>query len=301
MSSWSGKTRGGLTGHKIFVFTIQYLGLSFAYFILRFVVVYFFLFTPSSFRLTFRYFHRILKSGFFKSVCKVYKNYFVFGQVLIDKIALLADFKTKFSFDFEGEEHLRQMVENKTGGLLISAHTGNFEMAGHLLNRLHAKINIVMFEAEHQHIKKYLSTVFKENNVHIISISNDFSHIFEIEKAFENKEIVCIHGDRFVEGSKTTKVKFLGREARFPCGPFYLAMKFNIPVSFVFAMKEKKYRYHFYASPAQQYYCPQLNLKKKDLIITSIISCYISELEKMLHRYPEQWFNYYDFWEEGIR
>jgi predicted LPLAT superfamily acyltransferase len=299
VSSWSGKTRGGLLGYKIFVFSLKHLGLSFAYFILRFVVSYFILVTPKSCNITFRYFRDIFNFGFFKSLYKVFKNYFVFGQVLVDKMALLTGCKTKLKFTFEGEKYLHQMVENKTGGLLISAHIGNFEIAGYLLERLHTRINVVMFEAEHEQIKSYLDNIFEEKNVHTISVKNDHSHIFEINKAFENKEIVCMHADRFVDGSKTMKVKFMGRDARFPRGPFYLAMKYNIPLSYVFAMKEKKFHYHFYASAPKLYYKAQINLNEKENFIKSIIADYTTELENVMKKYPEQWFNYFPFWEEG--
>ena len=42
MSSWKGKTRGGLFGYKFFISILKYSGLSVAYFFLRFVVIYFF-------------------------------------------------------------------------------------------------------------------------------------------------------------------------------------------------------------------------------------------------------------------
>lgn len=301
MSSWSGKTRGGIIGYKIFVFTIQHLGLSFAYFLLRFVVIYFILFSRKSFFSTFRYFHKILNYNSFKSFFKIFRNFYIFGQILIDKTALLAAFNNKFTFNFDGEEHLLKMVESKAGGLLISAHIGSFEIAGHLLtSRLHSKINIVMYEAEHQQIKDFLSNILEKGNVNIISIKDDFSHIYEISNAIKNKELVCIHGDRFMDGSKTIKASFFNREALFPNGPFYLAIKFNVPVSIVFAMKERKKHYHFYASPLNYYYQPKLNLTKKDDSTRAIIHDYVRELEAILLKYPEQWFNYYDFW-EGVK
>ena len=62
----------------------------------------------------------------------------------------------RFTFNFDGEENLRKMVELGKGGLLLSAHIGNWEIAGHLLKRLNTKINIVMFDGEVQQIKAYL-------------------------------------------------------------------------------------------------------------------------------------------------
>ncbi len=299
MSSWKGKTRGGLFGYKFFISILKYSGIAVAYFFLRFVVIYFFLFSPKSFRFSLFYFNKVLHYNFFNSFIKIYKSYFVFGQVLLDKIAILAGFKTNFTFDFDGENHLRKMVTGNTGGLLISAHVGNFEIAGFLLKRLNTKINIVMYDAEHTRIKDYLSNILNNQNVNIIVIRNDFTHIFEINKALNNKELVCIHGDRFVQGSKTLSCDFLGKKALFPTGPFYLSVKFDVPVSFVFAMKDTKSHYHFYATPSKRYEYPQ-NSEKRNAVLNEIIKQYTSELEKIIYKYPEQWFNYYDFWGEDL-
>lgn len=301
MPSWSGKTRGGSTGYSIFAYIIKNFGLSFSYFFLRFVIIYFFFFAPKSVKALYQYFRRIKKFSFFKSLRLIFRNNFIYGQTLIDKHALLAGYRTKLTFDFDGEKYLRQIAAGKKGGLLISAHVGNFEIAGFLLKRLEMKANLLMFNAEHEKIKAVQEKTFTEIAVNVISIKNDFSHMIEIKNAFDRNELVCMLGDRFVEGVKTLPAKFLGEEARFPTGPFYMAMKYDVPISFVFGMKEKKYHYHFYASAPKNYFQPQLNLKNRDQNITAIINDYIYELEKVLKKYPEQWFNYYDFWTEGKR
>jgi predicted LPLAT superfamily acyltransferase len=294
VASWKGQSRGNLLGYKIFVTLLKNFGLNPAYFILRFVALYFFMFSPASFRTIFQVYRHRMKFGFFKSILFIYRNYFIFGQVLLDKTATLAGFRSKFTFDFDGEKYLREMAAGNTGCLLISAHLGNFEMAGHMLERLEARVNIIMLDAEYQRIKNYLSSI-TQKSFHVISIREDNAHVYEINTALENKEILCIHGDRFLEGSKTLEIEFLGEKARFPTGPFYLAMKYGIPVSFVFAMKEGKSHYHFYATPPKSY-LQQGNIIKRDEMLKTIIQDYISQVEQKLRQYPDQWFNYYNFW-----
>ena len=294
MASWKGQSRGNLLGYKIFVTLLKNFGLKPAYFILRFVALYFFIFSPASFRNIYQVYRHRLKFGFFKSILFVYRNYFIFGKVLLDKTATLAGFRSKFTFDFDGEKYLREMAAGNSGCLLISAHLGNFEMAGHMLERLEARVNIIMLDAEYQKIKNYLSSI-TQRSFHVIAIREDNAHVFEINTALENKEILCIHGDRFLEGSKTLEIEFLGEKARFPTGPFYLAMKYGIPVSFVFAMKEGKSHYHFYATPPKRY-LQQGNPARRNVMLKTIIQDYISQVEQKLRQYPEQWFNYYNFW-----
>jgi predicted LPLAT superfamily acyltransferase len=257
---------------------------------LRFVALYFLFFTKK--RYIYFYFNTIHNYPFWKSILAIYRNYYVFGQTLLDKIALLAGFGAKFTFDFDGEEYLAEM---KSGGIIVSAHAGNWEIAGQLLKRLDTRINLLMFDAEEQRIKKYLDSVQVLKNIHIIVIREDLSHLYEIKNALARNELIAMHGDRFVENSKTIACEFMGREAPFPYGPFFLAMKFNVPVSFTYAMKENHNHYHFYATPL--YHLQEVKTKQdRENKIQSLCKEYVEITEKMVRQYPLQWFNYYDFW-----
>jgi len=296
MPSWKGQSRGNVLGYKIFVFTLKHLGLSFAYFILVFVAFYYFLFSNKSSKSTYYYFREILKYSSFKAKWNVYKNYFVFGQILLDKFAILGGLKGKFSYNLDGEHHLRQMASN-TGGIIINAHIGNFEIAGQLLERLNTKINVLMLDAEHQNIKKYLTNVMVNRDVQIIPIQADYSHIVPISEALINKELIAMAGDRFIEESKVVEIDFMGQKAVFPTGPFYLAARFGVPVTFAFAMKESRTHYHFFASPpekVERYKDPE----KQEKELKRFVEKFACEFERIIKMYPLQWFNYYQFWKE---
>ncbi len=295
MASWEGKTRGGVAGYLTFIFILKHLGLGFAYFILRFVVVYFVLFAPLARKSLWLYFREIHRWGVWKSFTGLFENFYVFGQTLLDKVALLSGVKTNFTFNFDGENYLRSMASEGNGGMLIGAHLGNWEIAGQLLDRLETKINIVMLDAEHQAIKKLLDSVIQKHEVNIIPVKPDsFEHLFLIKEALFNNELVVIHGDRHIPGNKTVERKFLGQKADFPLGPFQLATKYNKPVTFVTAVKENKRHYHFMATKPKVYPNAVGAERKKQLNL--IISDYILWLEDKVLRYPYQWFNYYYFW-----
>lgn len=293
MTGWQGKTRGGLLGHQIFAFTLRHLGLNPAYFLLRFVSLYYFFFSYKSNRHIYGYFRHRMGYSAMKSRVSVYRNYYIFGQVLIDRVAIMAGMANKYTFDFDGEEYLREM---KQGGIVISAHAGNWEAAGNLLNRLTLPFNIVMFDEEHRKIKSYLEGIMKDKQVKIIVLKDDFSHLIEIRQALDSGELIILHGDRFTPGSKEIRGNFLGAEARFPEGPFYLGARFCVPVSYAFAMKEGKRHYHFYATPARVYRSSHPRQVGPD-VLQQMLSDYIGRLEWVLRKYPLQWFNYYKFWE----
>jgi predicted LPLAT superfamily acyltransferase len=211
---------------------------------------------------------------------------------LLDKIIVMAGIENQFSYDFDGEQHLREIVARGKGGILLSGHVGNWEAAGHLLKRLNAKINVVMFDGEHQQIKKYLDNVTGGKNFNVIVIGTDMSHVYAISDALNRNELICLHADRFLEGNKTASMSFLNSEAEFPLGPFQLSAGFNVPVSIVFAFKESAKHYHFFGSEIVQRTENEAKVHFAERLMTS----FVNELEQKVKQYPEQWFNYYNFW-----
>lgn len=285
MASWQGKSRGTLLGYKIFFQLLRRTGLAPAYLLLRVVAFYYFLFDRSGFRPSFNYFRNIHGYSYWPALFSVYRNFYVFGQTIIDKVALMSGVKTPFTFHFDGEENLHQMA-GSTGGILLSAHIGNWEIAGQMLNRLNTRFHLLIYDQEHQQIKQYLGDLMKNKQVNIIVVKDDMSHIFAIKQALNNKELICIHADRYVSGSKILPAHLMGKKTFLPAGPFQIVSKFHVPYSFVFAVKEGNYHYHLFATQGEVHKGSPDELVEK----------YSNAVEEKMKSYPEQWFNFYDFW-----
>lgn len=289
MSQWDGKSKGTLLGYKIFVFCIQKLGIKAAYIVLYFVAFYYFVAYPTSFRHIFYYFKNRQNFKYFKAILAVYKSYFTFGQVLIDKTAISAGMREKFTYDFDGIDVLKELLAEKKGGILISAHVGNFEIAEKFFADIdfNCQINIVTTDQEHSVIKNYLENISQKTSIKFIIVKEDMSHIFDINNALANNELICFTGDRYFEGSKTLSANLLGKEALFPAGPFLIASRLKAPVAFVYVMKEANLHYHLYTRRAEDF-------KHRDA--QAILNNYTLSLTSILKKYPYQWFNYFDFW-----
>ena len=295
-SKWEGKTRGGLSGHKIFVFILNTFGLHIAYFFLRFVAFYFFLFAKST-KTALKYFREIQGYTGLKAYTATYQNYFLFGQILLDKVALLSGVKTNFTIDHEGHnEHLANLKTSGRGSILLSAHIGNWEIAGQMLESLDTKFNVLMYDNEVEKMKEYMGKVMGKKSFHVIAIRDgDMGHLIELHKAFANNELVVMHGDRYLHGSATIEKNFMGKPAKFPAGPFMMAAKFGVPVTLVFAVKESRDHYHFFARQPIEFKRSRTK-EDTDAAIKTGSDQYVQELEFMLKNYPTQWFNFYDFW-----
>lgn len=285
---WEGKSRGTVLGYKIFIFFIKKLGIRAAYFLLYFIAFYFCFFAAKSTKSIYYYLRKRLAYSKFKSTIGVFKSYFKFGQTIIDKTAITSGLKDQFTYEFDGVENITNLLDKGEGGVLISAHVGNFELAEYFFEEIdtRAQINLVTTDAEHQDIKEYLESVTKKSNLKFILIGEDLSHIFEINAALSRGELVCFTGDRFFEGTKSLNEELLGQEARFPAGPFLLASRLKVPVVFVYVMKETAKQYHLYARTAEVRHRDAQGLLKK----------YTESVEWVLKDYPLQWFNYFNFW-----
>ena len=286
---WSGKSRGGRFGYQFFVYTIRLLGINCAYFFLAFIVIYFIPFAPKATRSVWIYNRRIRGLGFIDSLKELYCHYFVFGQTLIDKVAIKGGMSSKYNFKFDNYDRFLEILNSGKGVVMIGAHIGCWEAGAVFFGKYGKKINVVMLDAEHQHIKDVLkNNANRENNYNIIPLNQNFlDAMLQIKVALNNGEYICFNGDRYMNFENTACIDFLGAEAVFPLGLFKIAAKCRVSVVFYYAMREQNrtYRFVFEESGLRGKVTEEMLLKQ-----------YAESLERIIIKYPRQWFNFYNFW-----
>ena len=290
-TEWDGKSRGTVFGFKVFVFFIKNFGIQAAYNLMHLPVPYFCLFSRKNVRGLRFYFRKRLNYSWAKTAISIYKTYYVFGQSLIDKIAISSGLRDDYTFEFDGEHLLQKALKLKKGGILISAHIGNFELAHYFFKgRLKGtSISIVISDQDHHHIKDYLGQYLKKDEMQFIIVKEDMSHIFEISAALAQNRIICISGDRYLANTKYMEAELLGKTTKFPMGPFHLGSRLDVPVMFVYVMREPKRHYHLYAR--------RVEIKSRNA--QDLLEKYTKSVTEIVHKYPLQWFNFYDFWEDA--
>jgi lauroyl/myristoyl acyltransferase len=205
---------------------------------------------------------------------------------LIDNFAILTKWSSKYSYSQEGGEYLIDLITKSQPAILISGHIGSWNIAGEFLKKQDGIVNVVMFDGEAKKIKKLVERDIGESNYKIIVIKDDLSHLFKIKTAIDNRELICIHSDRHLEGANTITTKLFNKKVQLPLGPFAIASKLNIPYSFVFSIKESMYKYKFSATKPKISNDPQI-----------IANEFAKVLSEKLSNHPEQWFNYFNIFE----
>jgi hypothetical protein len=286
---WEGKSRGGRLGYQFFVYTIRLLGIRCAYFFLAFIVIYFIPFAPKATKAIWRYNRKIRGLGIFGSIKELYCHYFVFGQTLIDKIAIKGGLADKYHYEFDNYERFLEILNSAGGVVIIGAHIGCWEAGAEFFGSYGKKINIVMLDAEHKEIKDVIEKNSSQNNNYkIIALNRDnIEAMLQIKIALNNGEYICFNGDRYMAAEHTAIVDFLGKQAGFPIGPFKIAAKCKVPIAFYYSMREKGRTYRFIFEEAVTGQTPDA---------AAILGQYKESLERVVLKYPRQWFNFYEFW-----
>lgn len=291
--SGTGQLRGGRWGIWFFLTALRVLGLRLTYALLPPVAAYFSFVSPdvpAAMEYHRRVFGRVPR---WKRRWLVFRHFLSFGYALIDRVAILAGRTQHFSFTFDGEEHLRRAVAEGRGVLLLTAHIGNWEAAGHLLSRLDAPINVTGFDHETKEIRRLLDGA-SEAKFRLIPLTGSPTDVIPLVAAMRRGEVVAMMGDR-PYGSLTAITPFMGGLAPFPIGAYVVAAIAGAPLVHVFTLREPGGHYHFFGFPPQRPDMPPHD--RRDDYLRECAKRFAQDLETVLKRDPLQWYNFFPFWE----
>ena len=140
-AQWNGKSRGGRFGYQFFVYTIRLLGVRCAYIFLAFIVIYFIPFAPKATKAIWSYNRKQRGLNVLSAIKELYCHYYVFGQTLIDKLALQAGLTNKYNFKFDNYERFLEILNSGQGVVMIGAHIGSWEAGAGFFGNYGKKIN----------------------------------------------------------------------------------------------------------------------------------------------------------------
>ena len=290
---WAGTTYGNAWMHKWLIRMLRHIDVRILYlFVAIFVIPVCLVLNPSR-GIAYRYFRHRIGYGRLKSAWKTYVNHCLFGQVVVDKFAMYAGKK----FDVEVEnynEFLERASREEEGFVQLSAHIGSYEIAGYTLAVEGKSFNALVFAGEKASVMQNRNKMFADTNINMIAIQPDMSHLFEIDKALTDGGIVSMPADRINGSQKCIEHVFLGAKAKFPLGPFSVATMRGLDVLAVNVMKDSLLGYKIYVTPLA--YDKEASRQEQ---IRQLSSAYVAELEKRVRQYPTQWYNYFEFWQEG--
>ena len=272
-NNWAGTTYGNEWMHRWLIRLLRHIDTRVLYvFVAVFVIPVCLMLNPSR-GIIYRYFRQRIGYGRLKSAWKTYVNHCLFGQVVVDKFAMYAG--KKFNIEIEGAEQFTELTKQKEGFVMLSAHIGNYEIAGYTLVSKVKRLNALVFAGEKASVMRNRSKMFAETNTNMIAIQPDMSHLFEIDKALTDGEIVSMPADRINGSQKDIGHVFLGAKAMFPLGPFSVATMRGLDVLAVNVMKSSLRGYKIYVTPLA--YDKGASRQEQ---VRQLSGAYVAELEK---------------------
>ncbi len=317
--NWKGNTGGTPWMQRFLIVWLRRLSLRSLYAAMACVIPWYVLLSGRGRRAVWRYFRRRQGFGTMRSLRMTFLNFYRFGQVILDRFAAYAG--QKFRFELDGFGELDKCLEQGSGIVWLGAHVGNFEISGYSLSVRGRRINSLVFDGETETVTENRAKAFEGNNIRMIPVKADLSHIYLMNSALADGEIVTVHGDRLFGSSKSFVHDFFGAPAKFPKGPFVLAASREVPVFSVFVMRRGYKSYVVcprridtvsgQSEKASAAVSETIAVEKPATGTTAVaettaerasrlLDAYVAELERVVRKYPEQWFNYYEFWEDDV-
>jgi predicted LPLAT superfamily acyltransferase len=282
---------GGRLGHHIWFFIVKIIGRRIAGFFLIFVTLFYYVFIPRARRSGAAYLaRRFPEQGWLRRCLTAHRYVWEFANVLLDGVFLRLRGAASFRVDFPDSARVGEALAPGRGVIVLSAHTGSWEVVSRFFGRWGVKASVVMLAAEREEITSLYLARSREGAMPFETIiSNDpIEALLAVLDRLRRNEVVVMHGDRTT--SRALQWPFLGQSAHFPDFPWRVAAATGAPVVSAFCARIGHVHYKATARP----YVIVDN--SEDGIVRGLAS-YVAALEDFVTQYPFQWFNFYDFWD----
>ena len=289
---WKGSTAGTPWMHRWLIRSLRVLPLRFVYAgAVVFVIPFCMLFAHKGYISIYHFFRRRLGQKSLRAFWNTYVNHCHFAQVIIDRFYVYGG--GRFDFEIENYDLYLRLAAESGGFVILSAHVGNYEVAGYTLAAKTKRFNALVYGGEAQTVMQNRSHILTQNNIRMIPIQGDMSHLFAMSNALAEGESVSIPADRIFGSPRHVECPLFGETARLPLGPFAIAAQRDVPVIAINVMKESAKKYHIYIKQLEAE-GNTLRERSRNLALQ-----YAKNLEETIKDYPTQWFNYYEFWNEN--
>jgi KDO2-lipid IV(A) lauroyltransferase len=232
------------------------------------------------------------------STRRTFQNY---GQYLLDYMVmhrLLPSNKGRWVEEEVGAGYMVEALQAGKGAICITPHLGNWEIGGLLFSFRGGSLNVLTLDERDLDTRSFREEMRKRRGIKILYINpKDESPmaILDAVKALRRNEIVAMLGDR-IESQKTMVFDFFGRKTAFPIGVAILAMATGAPVLPVFVVMGRNRKYRGIIEPPV-YFNPS-SREDREMVIQEGMKKLIKKFEEYIEKYPDQWYNFYSYWNE---
>lgn len=186
---------------------------------------------------------------------------------------------------WQGFEHLAAARALGKGGILITAHLGNWELGGIILALAGVPLTVVTLQEPTTELTEWREAGRRRLGIKTIAIGSDPFSFVGIVAALRRNEFVAMLVDR-PYGDSAVPVRFFGAETQFSSAPSLLHGHTGAAVIPAFVLQKPGGRYVSLLEPP----IPM------DADGAGNAQRIATDFEAVVRRHPDQWFNYVPIW-----
>jgi predicted LPLAT superfamily acyltransferase len=226
------------------------------------------------------------------------RQFFNLADAVMDRFGCWFGDVKRQDFDCANTQVFIEQSRTGKGGLLLCSHLGNAELASMLAEGLpDVYLNILVHTRHAEQLTRLLHSVATRQQCEFLQVDTvGVDTAIYLREKMDRGEWVVIAADRTpVTGTARTSIlPFLGRPAAFAQGPFILAGLMECPVYTLFCMRKPAGGYTVYLDKFADTLKSHRATRSATLLAAQLR--YVALLERMVLRYPLQWFNFFDVW-----
>jgi lauroyl/myristoyl acyltransferase len=183
----------------------------------------------------------------------------------------------------EGWWHIDEAMSQGRGLVLVSAHLGNWDLAGGAMAQLHP-VNVIADSFGSAKMDEAVNERRKALGIKVIPIDKAFKRTVS---ALRRNEAVAFLVDKPVAGDSGVEVPFLGMPARIPAGAALFASRVGAPLIAAFVWRNPDRSFSARAFPPVPL----------DGGLAAIMERVMAQVGEVIRDHPEQWYMFRRMWQ----
>jgi len=292
--------RGVLWGMQAVALAYRVLGRRVSQVILVPVAAYFYLTDPRARRCSAAFLRRAHDAGGLGAPTSwtSFQHFLAFAMKSLDAFAAWGG--QPGPVEVEGGEAIERALAEGTGAMLLVSHLGNADVSGACLAQRFGKPITMLLHTQHARLyNQMLRSVRGAGVVHAVEVTELGPEVaIDLRERIARGEWIAMAADRtpVLSQARTARVPFLGADAPFSLGPYIVAALMGCPVYAMFCLREGDRHRVYFELLAERIELPRRN---KIAALSEWAARYAGCLERYALRAPLQWYNFYDYWDDG--
>jgi KDO2-lipid IV(A) lauroyltransferase len=206
------------------------------------------------------------------------------GRTFIEQARLTKtdNYSIKSIVSFEGPDCLTEVLSEGRGGIIASAHFGNWEMQGAYMTEIGIPLDAIAKVQRNPLFDELINVIREDMRVKVIPVKS--STLRDVFKSLKQNRFVAFACDQH-DPSENLIMEFLGRPASVARGPAVFAIKQQCPILPIL-MRRESYDRHIFMTHPPIY---PINSGNEEQDIIDMTRQYLSFFEKKIIDYPDQW------------